>query len=113
MKKSLLVVAFIATSEIYKHRFVAKTNDGTEHANTTLRAIGVSEQGCKAGEVLDVLVQGIAEVEVGSGGVVAGGLAKPDADGKAVTAASGEQIGGIVLKSGAEGNIVPVLLNYA
>lgn len=63
--------------------------------------------------VAPVTISGVAMISVGSGGVTAGNMVSTDAAGKAVAASStgGDNIVGPVLVTGAEDDIVPILMN--
>ncbi|HZT29506.1 MAG TPA: capsid cement protein [Bryobacteraceae bacterium] len=58
----------------------------------------------------ELAVLGVSKVVVGTGGVTAGDLLATDANGKAVTAASGNKILGRALATGAAGVIIPALI---
>jgi hypothetical protein len=55
-------------------------------------------------------ILGVSKVVVGSGGVAAGALVATDASGNAVTATTGNKILGRALQAGAQGDIIPVLI---
>ncbi len=60
-----------------------------------------------AGQAAEV---GVSKVVVGTGGVTAGDLLATDANGKAVTAATGNKILGRALATGAAGTLIPALI---
>ncbi len=75
--------------------------------------IGVAGQiGAASGEVIDVTLVGIGEVEAG-GSITRGNSVTSDANGKAVVASDGNVIIGKALMSAASGDIVPLLLHAA
>lgn len=75
--------------------------------------IGASGQvGAASGEVLDVTLLGIAEVQAG-GSITRGNMVTSDANGKAVVASDGNIIAGKALMSADAGDIIPVLLHAA
>ena len=63
-----------------------------------------------AGVQGELAVFGVSKVVVGTGGVTAGDLLATDANGKAVTATTGNKILGRALATGAAGVIIPALI---
>jgi hypothetical protein len=63
-----------------------------------------------AGQAAEVGILGVSKVVVGTGGVTAGDLLATDANGKAVTAATGNKILGRALATGAAGTLIPALI---
>ncbi|MDR1008021.1 MAG: DUF2190 family protein [Campylobacteraceae bacterium] len=109
-KKTVLISAYTAGANIEEYRFLKVTGDYTlAHASAGSYAVGVSEGTAKAGERIDVMHLGIAEVIVGTGGVSAGGAVESDANGKAVALDEGIALG-IALESGAVGDIISILI---
>lgn len=125
--------ANIASGSIIRSRFVTVSGSNTvAQAGANGRVYGVAQEGgylpplpdvtadpalaAIAGLQLNVFhVPGtIAMVEVGSGGVTAGGLVESDSVGRAVTAATTaatvREIGGIVLATTAAGGLAPIEL---
>lgn len=75
--------------------------------------VGLSGQvGAVSGEPLDVTLVGVGEVTLGDT-VTRGSQVTADSAGRAVTAASGNTVAGLVLKSGVVGDVVPMLLHAA
>jgi hypothetical protein len=114
---TLLTKNYTAGAPVAARRFVklgAADNIVVPGAAADDGLLGVSaDLGAETGARLDVRLAGIAEIELGDN-VTRGDLATSDAAGRGVTAtlAVDEIIrtGGIFLASGAEGDIVPVLL---
>ncbi len=63
-----------------------------------------------AGKMVEIMVSGISYLALGAGGCARGNKLTSDANGNGVVAASGNQAIGIALKSGVQGDIIPVLL---
>ncbi len=63
-----------------------------------------------AGKYVEVMVTGISYLALGAGGCARGNKLTSDANGNGVVATSGNQAIGIALKSGAQGDVIPVLL---
>jgi len=63
-----------------------------------------------AGVYGEVGILGISKLVVGTAGVTAGDLLATDANGKAVTATTGNKILGRALATGAAGTIIPALI---
>lgn len=100
-----------------QYRFVVVTAEHTIGSPSASgdKALGVLQNkpdGSTVNEAATVGVLGISKVEVGTGGVTAGDEVTTDADGKAITAASGNNIAGVALATGADTEVVPVLLQY-
>jgi hypothetical protein len=77
--------------------------------------IGVSQFGVSAAEITrgkgaSVRVGGISLMVVGTGGVTVGTLGVSDATGKVVASNTGARPLGLVLATGAAGDLIPVLL---
>jgi alanine dehydrogenase len=101
------------------YRFIKLAADGkVDHAGAAQgRVDGIAAETVAAdGDVLPMVLPmgSIAKVEVGSGGVTAGGLVATDASGKAIAvgASNGDQAWGVALDAGAEGDIVRILFGY-
>lgn len=113
MANETLIKNYLAGATIAANRIVKfDTTDGTviQAAAAADLAIGVCGFVAPAsGERVDIVQQGIAEVEFG--GVVArGAMVTADANGKGVAAASTNRTIGIALVTTAAGDIAPVLL---
>lgn len=114
MSNPLMTKAFVAAAAITAWRIVKF--DATDDTVTTAAAasdlsIGVLENVSPVtGERCDVVVAGIAEVTLG-GTVARGAKVTADAQGRAVTAAAGNQAIGVVLASGVVGDLVDVLIS--
>jgi hypothetical protein len=63
-----------------------------------------------AGVIGEVGILGVSKLMVGTAGVTAGDLLATDANGKAVTATTGNKILGRALAAGAAGTIIPALI---
>jgi hypothetical protein len=82
-------------------------------AAATDAIIGVSGQiGAASGEVLDITLVGVGEVQAG-GAITRGNQLTSDANGKAVVASDGNVIIGKALASASDGDILPILLHAA
>ena len=112
-----LIKTFVAEAAIVKHRLVVF---GTSDANVvqasaaTDALVGVADTlDAGAGERLDVVLTGVAEVEFG-GTVSRGDLLTADVDGKAVVAAPAvgvnNRVAGVAMVSGVAGDVGAVLL---
>lgn len=76
------------------------------------RSIGVLQnKPDAANKAATVAVHGVSKVECG-GSVTAGDEVTTDASGKAVTAAGGNHVLGVALDTGADTELIPVLLQY-
>lgn len=104
MKETYNDTLICGVSAIAPNRFVGV--DGLAGAG---KQYGVTRFGADPGEVMDVAVFGIADVEVASGVTLAAGdTAKADAAGCAVKAAVGEN--GFIVKTGATGGELAEIL---
>ncbi len=115
-------VSFKAFGDVAARRIVRlRTSKGGEAVQADAdsartageRPIGISgEVATGAGQILDVHIAGIADLEAG-GAVMRGTALKPDAEGKATaTDTTGDCVVGIALEAAtAAGDIIPVLLS--
>ncbi len=112
MRNNGLIITLLAGAAIAKHRIVKHGSDdhhAIQAAGSTDGMFGVSaELDVTAEEQVDIVMDGIAEVEYG-GNVTRGDLLTADADGKAVAAApaagANARIIGIAMVSGVAGDI--------
>jgi hypothetical protein len=108
MRNPGLTKNFTADAAIAAYRIVkAGSADGyvAIAAAATDALIGVSDLGCTAaGDRLDIILGGIAEVEFG-GTVTRGNLLTSDASGKAIAAGEGDRTIGVAMVSGVSGDI--------
>lgn len=110
-----LITNFNAGAEVRPYRIVkfgASDKTAVQAAAATDASIGVADQmgAASAGDPLDVIRSGIAEVEFG-GNVTRGAWLTADADGKAVaTTTDGAQVIGRAEVSGVDGDIGSVLI---
>lgn len=115
-RNPLLDKTFTAGGTINPYRLVKFGGADTtllQAAAATDALIGASGQvGAASGEVLDVTLLGIAEVQAG-GSITRGNMVTSDANGKAVVASDGNVIAGKALMSAVDGDIIPVLLHAA
>ncbi|MBP6734408.1 MAG: DUF2190 family protein [Chromatiaceae bacterium] len=115
-RNPLLDKTFTAAGTISPYRLVKFGGSDTtllQAAAASDALIGVAGQiGAASGEVLDVTLVGIGEVEAG-GSITRGNSVTSDANGKAVAASDGNVIIGKALMSAASGDIVPILLHAA
>jgi len=114
-----LVKTFTAGADIPANSLVKFSADDTvvHAAAATDLIVGVCIQpsGAKNGERVDVQLDRIADVVVGTGGLTRGGLVTSDANGAAVAAApttgNDNRVAGIAMKTANAGDIVGVLLS--
>lgn len=115
-RNPLLDKTFVAGGAIAPYRLVKFGSSDTtllQAAAATDALLGVSGQiGAASGEVLDVTLVGIGEVEAGDN-ITRGNQLTSDASGKAVAASAGNVVIGKALMSAAAGDILPVLLHAA
>lgn len=112
-----LIKSYRSAAEVAGRRIVAFTGTGSDVAaatSGTAQTFGVSTPlGAGAGGMLDVVLSGIGEVQLG-GAVDAGDPLTADADGKGVVA--GPVAGSVIryvafaLSDGVENDIIPVLV---
>lgn len=113
MSNPLMTKALVATAAIAAFRIVKF--DTTDDSVATAAAaadlsIGIVENVApSAGERVDVVMAGIAEVTLG-GTVARGASVTSDAQGRAVAAASTNRVIGMALASGVVGDRVDVLI---
>ena len=115
-RNPLLDKTFTAAGTISPYRLVKFGGSDTtllQAAAASDALIGVAGQiGAASGEVLDITLVGIGEVEAG-GSITRGNSVTSDANGKAVAASDGNVIIGKALMSASSGDIVPLLLHAA
>ena len=115
-RNPLLDKTFVAGGTIAPYRAVKFGGADTtllQAAAASDALIGVCGQvGAASGEVLDVTLAGIAEIEAGDS-ITRGNSLTCDANGKAVVAADGNVILGKAMMSAAAGDIIPILLHAA
>lgn len=73
----------------------------------------VSSDEATAGKQQAIHIVGAAWVEVGTAGITAGQKAASDGAGCVVAATAGDYVVGMALKTGADGDLVPVLLTIS
>lgn len=118
MNSKNFIRAFVAEAAVPAYRIVRPgATDGsvTVAAAATDSLVGVNEAiDVAIGETADVVVVGVAEVQLG-GAVTRGGIVTSNATGQAVAAAPAAGVNnralGIALLSGVAGDVVPVLLS--
>lgn len=115
-RSPLLDKTLTAAGTILPYRLLKFSTSDTTVVQATAASdalIGVSGQvGAASGETLDVTLIGIGEVTLGDT-VARGARVTSDASGRAITASDGENVAGMVLKSGVVGDVVPLLLHSA
>lgn len=85
-------------------------------AGATDKIVGISMPliTVATGDTVDVMHDGIADLQLGTGGATRGDLLTSDATGNGVTAAPGagtnNRVGAVALVTGVAGDIIPVLL---
>jgi hypothetical protein len=115
-RNPLLDKTFTAGGTINPYRLCKFGGSDTaivQAAAATDAIIGVSGQiGAASGEVLDITLIGVGEVQAG-GSITRGNQITSDANGKAVVASDGNVIIGKALASASAGDILPILLHAA
>ena len=109
------LIPFKAGAAVAKHKIVkpgAADDRVVQAADAGDKIIGVTDRpAAAAGDPVDVAVIGEVPVECGAA-VTRGDLLTSDANGKAVpTTTAGNAVLGRALRSGADGDIIPVLLS--
>ena len=109
------VKTFVASGDVAAYRLIAAdTTDGQviQAAAGTAKLLGVADRLTTANtNRIDVLLQGIAEVELG-GTVAMGDLITADADGKGVaTTTANDRYVGMATQAGAAGDVIGVLID--
>lgn len=106
----ILIKAFRAAAAIQGYLIIAAQADGTVNVakGKTEKLLGAAgSMGARAaGDMLDVDQAGWSEVRSG-GNVSFGDLLTSDANGKAVTAETGDRTIGIAMQDGSSGDIIP------
>lgn len=115
MSNPTLVKQFVAEAAIASSRIVkfGSTDDyvvqGAAAGDALLGIVeGIAPA---AGERVDVVLAGIAEIKLGTGGITRGAGVTSDATGQGVAGASGNRAIGYALASGVAGDIVRVLIS--
>ena len=112
MQNSLLIKGFRAAEDLAAHQIVALNDSGHALSATSKSALAIgvtAELSTSTDGIADVIVQGIAEVNLSS--IVTAGTALTAADnGTAATASAPCRVIGIALKSGLSGDRIPMLL---
>ena len=105
-----LIKSCDAAGEVDIYQLVS-VNDGvaTRATGPTVPVVGVALHHAEAGQRVDVVMSGIAEVKLG-GAVSAGDKIAANADGNAAAAGAGDRYLGIALSAGVEDDVVGVLL---
>ena len=120
-----IVKAFKASGAILPYKIVkfAGTDDFTVATAAAVsdliigvsNELGIAAADATAGSTLDCILVGIAELSLGTGGATRGQPLTSDASGNGVTAAPSAGVNnrliGYALKSGASGDVIPVLLS--
>lgn len=114
MSNQTLTKAYTAEAAVNAYRIVkfGSTDDlVVQGAAATDAVFGVVEGVAPAiGERCDVVLVGVAEVQLG-GTVARGGAVVSNATGQGVASAAGNRAIGYALASGVSGDVVPVLLS--
>jgi len=105
---SLLTLTVTALEAIAECRFVGY---GQKQSTAATNTLGVSDYGVAMDEDLAVTVAGTAVVEAGAA-LVSGAAVETDANGRAVTKASGPTVGRVMpgQSAGAAGEFVEIML---
>lgn len=107
------IITLDASAEVAGRRIVTLTGDDYEAAQASAASdalIGIStETGAPDGGRLDVIIDGVSNVEYG-GTVAAGDPLTADAQGRAITAADGDNVVGRALIAGVSGDIGSVII---
>lgn len=106
-----MIKSFVAGSDIAARRIVKILNNGAavQAADPTENNLGVTELACAAGDTVDVVMGGIAEVTAGDH-INCGDFVAADNAGKAIPAAEWDTVLGVALDSANDGEYVPVRL---
>ncbi|MBQ7569136.1 DUF2190 family protein [bacterium] len=112
MSNSLLQKTFVASEAIAARRIVTLgANLSVSQASSGSAAnFGVTELACEAGAHVDVMLDGIAEVEAGTN-LSCGDFVAADSNGKAIPAGFDDVIVGRAMDSASAGEYVDVLLH--
>lgn len=116
MHNPTLIKTFVADGAISKDRFVTLAVGGgvSQASSSSAYVLGTTDRlGAVDQDKIDVILQGIAEVEAGES-ITAPAAITVNASGQAVVATSGAQVAGLAITSAAAGEVVSVLLgSYA
>ena len=116
MHNPTLIKTFVADGAISKDRFVTLAVGGgvSQASSSSAYILGTTDRlGAADQDKVDVILQGIAEVEAGES-ITAPAAITVNASGQAVVATSGAQVAGLAITSAAAGEVVSVLLgSYA
>lgn len=114
MHNPILIKTFVADGAIAKDRLVALTAGGSvsQASSASAYILGATDRlGAADQDKIDVILQGIAEVEAGES-ITAPATITVNASGQAVVATSGDQVIGLAITSAAAGEVVSLLLGY-
>ena len=114
MHNPILIKTFPADGAIAKDRLVALTAGGSvsQASSASAYILGATDRlGAADQDKIDVILQGIAEVEAGES-ITAPATITANATGQAVVATSGDQVIGLAITSAAAGEVVSVLIGY-
>jgi len=98
-------------SDVYLIQTQGAADGSVVEANAGELCIGIRQDSPYTGDAMSVAIGGISLLKIGSGGITRGAKIKSDNDGQGVAStADRENIVGIALASGSEGDLVPVLV---
>ena len=112
MHNPMLIKTFNADGDIGDDKFIVLKNDGSvSQANSASQYIlGATDRlGARHGDKIDVILQGIAEVQAGET-ITAPAVVTANDHGQAVVAPNGNPSAGLAITSAAAGEVVSVLL---
>lgn len=114
MHNPTLIKTLIADGDISGDRLIVLKGDGyvSQADDTAQHILGATDRlGARPGDRIDVILQGIAEVQAGET-ITAPAVVTANAQGQAVVAASGNASAGLAITSASAGEVVSVLLGY-
>lgn len=112
MHNPMLIKTFNADGDIGDDKFIVLQNDGSvSQANSASQYIlGATDRlGARHGDKIDIILQGIAEVQAGET-ITAPAVVTANDHGQAVVAPNGNPSAGLAITSAAAGEVVSVLL---
>lgn len=108
------IKTFTANGAIAAKRIVTVAADYivSQAVAPSMANIGVTELSCADGEPVDVLTEGVVEVEAAES-ITCGACVTADADGKAVTAEDADIVFGVAIDSASADEYVPVMIRQS
>jgi uncharacterized protein DUF2190 len=106
--RSQLTISGRCTADVAANLFVGADFNKSAAGSATVKPIGVAERPYKAGELVDAVIVGEANITLGAT-LAAGALVTSDGDGKAV-AVSTSALGGQLLEGGILNDVVAMIV---